>query len=347
MKLSLVVTKRPKLLPGQKLDRRWIYFSLLALFYLSWVTFMTLTERWVLFQHYWPATLTMVLGSFVAGITAEGGGAVAFPIFTKVLHIAATDARTFSLMIQTFGMGMASIFIVTQGIRVLPRVIVYVSLGGVLGHLLGLFWFPLPAPYPKILFTFVTTAFGVALVMSRWGLQWKPQMDLPQWHHKHRLIFLVLGVLGGLFAANVGSGIDVVTFIVLTLMFGVNEKISTPTTVIIMGLNSVVGFVFHGLVAQDISLDIWRYWMVAVPVVVVGAPLGAFVGSKISRDAVIVFLLSLIAIELITTLWLVPFTAVMWRITFAVTIVFGLSFAAMLYYRHNHLPQMAAERHEP
>jgi uncharacterized membrane protein YfcA len=285
----------------------------------------------------------MVLGSFVAGITAEGGGAVAFPVFTKVMHIASSDARTFSLMIQTFGMGMASVFIVSRGIRVLPRVILFVSLGGVIGHVLGLFWFPLPAPYPKILFTFVTTAFGLALVVSRWGLHWTPSQDLPKWTRRHRLIFFVLGILGGLFAANVGSGIDVVTFMVLTLMFGVNEKVSTPTTVIIMGLNSIVGFFFHSVVAQDISPDIWRYWLVAVPVVIVGAPLGAFVGSKISRDAIIIFLITLISLELITTLWLVPFTAVMWQITIIATLAFGLGFAAMLTYRHNYLPRWLDE----
>ena len=317
--------------------RHLIYPTLLAVIYSTWLIYMTVSQNWLLFSSYWPASLTMVLGSFVAGITAEGGGAVAYPVFTKVLHIASGDARTFSLMIQTFGMGMASVFIVSRGIKVLPRVIFFVSLGGIFGHLLGLFWFPLPAPYPKILFTFVTTAFGVALLVSRWGLHWTPSLDLPRWTRSHRFIFFVLGLLGGMFAANVGSGIDVVTFIVLTLMFGVNEKISTPTTVIIMGLNSIVGFIFHGVVAQDISPDVWRYWLVAVPVVIVGAPFGAFVGSKISRDAVIIFLVTLISLELITTLWLVPFTAVMWQITFIATLAFGLSFAAMLYYRHNYL----------
>jgi uncharacterized membrane protein YfcA len=279
----------------------------------------------------------MVLGSFVAGITAEGGGAVAFPVFTKVLHISSSDARTFSLMIQTFGMGMASVFIVTRGIRVLPKVIFFVSLGGIFGHVLGLFWFPLPAPYPKILFTFVTTAFGVALMISRWGLHWTPSQELPKWSRRHRLIFFVTGVLGGMFAANVGSGIDVMTFILLTLMFGINEKVSTPTTVIIMALNSLVGFFFHGVVAQDISPDIFHYWLVAVPVVIVGAPFGAYVGSKISRDTIIIFLVTLISLELVTTLWLVQFTAVIWRITITATLFFGLSFAAMLYYRHNYL----------
>lgn len=319
--------------------RHLIYPLLLTIIYSAWITYMTLSHNWSLYRTHWPASATMVLGSFVAGITAEGGGAVAFPVFTKVLHIASGNARTFSLMIQTFGMGMASVFIVTRRIRVLPRVILYVSLGGIVGHAIGLFWFPLPAPYPKILFTFITTVFGVALLVSRWGLHWTPQQDLPQWTAVHRLIFVLLGLFGGIVAANVGSGIDVVTFIVLTLMFGVNEKISTPTTVVIMGLNSLIGFLLHGVVAQDIAPDVWRYWLVAVPIVIVGAPFGAFVGSKISRDAVIIFLAVLISLELVTTLWLVPFTAVMWQVTIVATLVFSLCFTAMLYYRHNYLPR--------
>ena len=311
-----------------------LYPILLALFYLSWLTFMTVTGNWTLYHDHWPAALTMVLGSFVAGITAEGGGAVAFPIFTKVLHIAATDARTFSLMIQTFGMGMASIFIMSQRIPFLPRVVTFVSLGGVIGHIIGLFWLPLPSPYPKILFTLVTSIFGVALAISRWGLHWPPQIEFPVWKRQHQVLFVLLGVVGGLFAANVGSGIDVITFMVLTLAFGINEKVSTPTTVIIMGINSLVGFFLHAMVAQDIAQETWRYWVVAVPVVVIGAPLGAFVGSKVSRDKIIIFLLALITLELVTTLWLVPFSRQTWLISAVVLVVCALWFIGMLVYRH-------------
>src|ERR1700739_4094224 len=34
----------------------------------------------------WHVALTMVFGSLVGGGTSEGGGAVAFPVFTKLLH---------------------------------------------------------------------------------------------------------------------------------------------------------------------------------------------------------------------------------------------------------------------
>ncbi|MFM8770959.1 MAG: sulfite exporter TauE/SafE family protein, partial [Candidatus Kapaibacterium sp.] len=36
---------------------------------------------------WWPAALTMVFGSFIAGASAEGGGAIAFPVFTLLLKI--------------------------------------------------------------------------------------------------------------------------------------------------------------------------------------------------------------------------------------------------------------------
>ena len=59
----------------------------------------------------WKVALTMVFGSMVGGGTSEGGGAIAFPIFTKLLHIAPSDARNFSLAIQSVGMGAASLSI--------------------------------------------------------------------------------------------------------------------------------------------------------------------------------------------------------------------------------------------
>jgi uncharacterized membrane protein YfcA len=48
-------------------------------------------------------TITMIFGSFIGGATAEGGGAVAFPVMTLVLHLAPSVARDFSFMIQCCG----------------------------------------------------------------------------------------------------------------------------------------------------------------------------------------------------------------------------------------------------
>ena len=312
--------------------RRFVYPTLLLIIYAAWFGYMFLSDSWDLFAKYWPVSLTMTLGSFVAGATAEGGAAVAFPVFTKVLHIPSTDARTFGLMIQAVGMTMAAVVIGVQRVKVLPRVIAWVSLGGIFGQILGTYFISIPNPYPKILFTFVATAFGVAMFISRWWMNWTPREDLPEWHNQYRGLFFLIGISGGIFAAQTGSGIDMLTFIVLTLAFGIDEKISTPTTVTIMGLNSIVGFFLHGVISQDIGIA-WNYWLVAVPIVILGAPLGAYVASKVHRDGIIKFLLFLITVELVTTIWLIPFSTTAIIIT-AVVVLFAIAcFVAMLRYR--------------
>lgn len=312
--------------------RRFVYPALLLIIYVTWVSYMTLSESWHLFQEFWPVSLTMALGSFVAGATAEGGAAVAFPVFTKVLHIPAGDARTFGLMIQAVGMTMAGVVIVVQRVKILPHVIMWVSLGGILGQIVGTYLVTIPNPYPKILFTFVATAFGVAMAISRWWINWSPRKALPSWGQNEQALFFVIGILGGTFAAQTGSGIDMLTFVVLTLAFGIDEKISTPTTVIIMGLNSVVGFFLHGVISQDIGIA-WSYWLVAVPIVILGAPLGAYVASKVNRDGIIKFLLFLITVELVTTLWLIPFSTTAIIITTIAVGISAIAFAGMLSYR--------------
>ncbi len=312
--------------------RLWIYPILLTSIVLIWVTYMTRAGQWVLFRTYWPMSLTMVLGSFIAGATPQGGAAVAFPVFTKLLKIPTEDARTFGLMIQSIGMMMAALMIWVRRIPVLPRVIGWTSIGGVLGQILGTYLVIVPNPYPRVLFTLGAAAFGIALAVSRWGMDWKPIQDLPRWGLRYRVFFLILGIFGGMGAAHTGSGADILIFIVLTLAIGVDVKVSTPTTVIIMGINSVVGFALHGLISQDIGIA-WNYWLVAVPVVALGAPLGAIFAARVSQDVIITTVLTLITIEVITTLWLIPFTKSIILVTAMVLVGCSLCFGGMLLYR--------------
>lgn len=309
-----------------------VYPAVLVVIYITWFTYMTTSNSWGLFQEHWLVSVTMVLGSFVAGATAEGGAAIAFPIFTKVLGIPPTDARTFGLMIQAVGMTAASIVIVTRRIPIAPRVILWTTLGGVVGQFLGQMYIILPNPYPRILFTFIAAAFGVVLYISRFHMQWEPISQMPLWGSNQKGLFVFVGVLGGIFAAQTGSGIDMATFIVLTLAFGLNEKVSTPTTVVIMALNSIVGFFFRGVFIQDIGIA-WEYWLVAIPIVIVGAPLGAMVASWGTRDAIIAFLLFLISLEVVTTIWLVPFTPLSIVITAVAVGACMVLFAVMMWYR--------------
>ena len=316
--------------------RRWAYPVALAAVLVTWTLYMAISNSWHLFGEFWSATLTMTLGSFVAGATAEGGAAIAFPVFTKVLHIEPETARTFGLMIQSVGMTMAALVIWVRRIPVLWRVIAWASMGGVFGQIIGGYWIAIGSPNSKILFTFVASVFGAAVVVSRWGFKLPTIDQLPTWRANDRVFYSFIGVVGGVFAANTGSGIDMVTFIVLTLAIGINEKVSTPTTVVIMGINSVVGFAVQGMLLDGVGAAM-DYWLVAIPVVVFGAPLGAYAASKATRDHIIILLVSLITLELVTTLLLVPFSPAAIRLAVLAVTVSIIWFLGMLTYRVRHI----------
>lgn len=318
--------------PSPSQFRRWIYPALVILIYIGWFIYMLISNKWGVFADYWPVSVTMAFGSFIAGATPQGGATVAFPVFTKVLQFPSGDARTFGLIIQAIGMTMASVLIIARRIPILPHIIVWTSLGGAVGIGLGVFFFQIPAPFPKLLFTFTATAFGAALAFSRWGIKWQPLPDIPDWGHRHRLIFTLIGFLGGAFSANTGAGTDLLAFIVLILAFGVDEKISTPTSVVIMGINSLVGAFMYIFVVQNVGI-VWNYWLVAAPIVILGAPLGAFVVSKIHRDVLISTILLLIGIELGTTIWLIPFDRTITAVMLAALLFSIIWFVGMLYYR--------------
>ncbi len=279
-----------------------------------WAVYMTLADRFHLLLQHWELSLTMVAGSLVAGATSEGGGAVAFPIFTKVLSIPPHIARTFALAIQMVGMGTASIVIIKYRIPVIMRAILYASLGGVIGMTVGtLYVAPFLKPaYFKIAFTILTAAFGFVLFMENRKMAGNQSAEardetLEGASIGDNALLFGAGIVGGLFGSIVGTGIDFLTFAVLVLYFNISEKVATPTSVILMAVNSTVGFILHAFFLDGFKGAVMDYWLVCIPVVIFGAPTGALICARISRENIIRFLLFLIAVEFVSTLWLVKF----------------------------------------
>lgn len=336
MNLEQNMLRPPVISVNAAVIHRYGYPVALAIFLAVWATYMTISHNWVLYKDYWSMPLTMLFGSFVAGSTPQGGAAIAFPVFTKVLHIPPAESRTFGLMIQSVGMVMASIFIITRRMHIMPRVILWSTAGSVMGMTLGTFWLVVPGAYSRVLYTLVLSLFGVALFVSRWVLRCPSQYKLPASGNGVILLFGTAGFIGGIISAQTGSGVDVVAFIVLTLAFGVYEKISIPTTVIIMALTSLYGFFLHGVITDDIGI-VWNYWYVAAPVVAVGAPLGTYFAFCIHRDVLIAFILVLITVELVTTLLLMPFTGPMMAVVGASAGFAAFTFFIMLRYRQQHI----------
>ncbi|HEY9071962.1 MAG TPA: sulfite exporter TauE/SafE family protein [Candidatus Ozemobacteraceae bacterium] len=295
-------------------------FLISWLVFAAWASFMLFSGSFSLFREHWPVSLTMTLGSFVAGATAEGGGAVAFPVFTKLLHIPSEAARDFALAIQSVGMTCGALIIIRSGYAWLPGVYAWALAGAAATLVPGLLWLaPLvPAPYPKIVFTLFTLCFGLFL----WHLNRGPRniAETIDTSRPHRwFAFFVTGALGGLISSLVGSGADVVLFVVLCLRYGIDEKIGTRTTVVLMGSISTIGFLFR-LLSGTLAPGVLPMWLCAAPIVAFGAPLGAAFCSWQPREHVVVFLLALIAIEFVTTLLLVPFDrkAVLFSLVFTI-----------------------------
>jgi uncharacterized membrane protein YfcA len=273
----------------------------------------------------WRVALTMAFGSLVGGGTSEGGGAIAFPIFTKLLHIAPYDARNFSLAIQSVGMGSASLSILYLRIPIERRVLLYAGLPGVVGVVFGAYFIAplIPPVIVRTSFTVLVSSLGVALLLVNRNKTVLRNLRMPVFEAREKGVLIAAGLVGGVVSALVGTGENTVAFMVMVLLFRLSEKVVTPTTVILMTMVTIPGFLFHLFVLKDIGATVMGYWLAAVPVVAVGAPLGALICSRMTRHSVVAFLLFLIALEFTSTMLIVPMSRFVLLTSLAMLVVCG------------------------
>ncbi|MEM9519509.1 MAG: sulfite exporter TauE/SafE family protein [Actinomycetota bacterium] len=303
-----------------------------AAFTVGWVAYVTLAGHGERVIEHWRAAATMAFGSFVAGSTPQGGGAVAFPVFTKVLAVPAEVARSFSLSIQATGMMMASLTILIAGRAIDRKALGLATAGGAIGLVIGLlalgdpsrlFWpSRLDAAYVKVAFT--VAIFAVAVVVSLCAGRSTKNETVPHWNGRSVGVVLGFSMIGGIFSSLAGSGVDVLLFIFLVLIADVHPKVAIPTSIIAMAVVSSIGFVLLGFVDGQLSIerlgdqvvavggdpieasaatrfDLFGIWLAAAPVVVWGAPLGSWAAAKASERAVIWFVGLMAMAEVITT----------------------------------------------
>ncbi|MEM8746099.1 MAG: sulfite exporter TauE/SafE family protein [Actinomycetota bacterium] len=254
------------------------------------------------------AAATMVVGSFVAGSTPQGGGAVAFPVFTKALGVSAADARTFSLSIQAIGMGSAAVIIAITR-RAVDRGVLRLTVpAAVTGYLAGFVVFSavtLSGAHVKLLFTLVVVVAGVATVLSRRRAVVEQLAVAPLDTRTVRGWIVVVAALGGVASALFGSGADVAVYLAVTIVLGVRPSVGVATSVVTMAAVSVVGLLVSiatgALVVSSGGTDVLGMWLAAVPIVVVGAPLGSWFADRVSPRALATFIGSLAVVELVST----------------------------------------------
>ena len=72
------------------------------------------------------------------------------------------------------------------------------------------------------------------------------------------------------FRSGISSGIDICTFSILTLLFRVSEKTATPTSVVLMAINTFVGYLYREFALGGVERDAVTFFTVCVPIVVIG-----------------------------------------------------------------------------
>lgn len=270
-----------------------------------WVCFIFLTGIHPDFINNGFMSITMLFGSIIAGATSEGGGAVAFPVMTLIYKISPAVARDFSLLIQSFGMISATFIILKNKIPISKRFLLYCLPGSFLGqlitfHYLSGYFSPV---FIKITFTSLWLSYGIILFWIKEGEREGVFENFSI--HEKALIFL-FSFFGGGITALTGSGVDILTFSLATLFIGVGVRVATPTSVILMAVNSVFGVTLKHLLYGGIEAEAVSYWLVCLPVVIFGAPLGALFISQRTAKVIIRFLQASLFIQFVFSWIILP-----------------------------------------
>lgn len=261
-----------------------VFTSWFVIMLIVWAgLFFSFSDLSFLSSHlHYPAI--MVVGAFVAGLTPEGGGAVAFPVLSIFFNIDRVIARDFSLMIQSIGMTSASIFILSHRDSVLRayKPMLYFIPVAFVGFVMGMLTLQtIPVYIIQALFLSLITTFAIAYIYSshrgtRTSLEFKGGWDAVYLG----VILLVAGMCASLF----GTGADIILYTLLVTRFSMNEKVATHLSIMIMAAMSVLGYAYRHFVDAGLTHDQVGTWLCAYPVVLFMAPFGSYILHKMNVE---------------------------------------------------------------
>jgi len=279
------------------------WFAFVGAFYAVWLTLAFGFGCWELLKPHWPMSVVMVFGSVVAGSTPMGGGTVAFPFLTLVFGMPPTLGRNFGLAIQALGMTSAMIFILARRTPIQVRMLIWSVVGAAMGLVAGTFWIAplLPNTVIKLLFSCLWMSFAI-LTLAK-NREFCALNTIPAIERGTAIrIGLLVGFLGGILTSLLGVGIEMLLYTTLVLLFRCDLKAAVPTAVSAMASASLMGTALHAVIG-DIGREVFYNWMACAPIVVFGAPFGAFLVSVIPRVRTLYFVSALCLVQFVWTIW--------------------------------------------
>lgn len=241
-------------------------------------------QHWASLQEHWGIAVGMLAGSYVAGSTPMGGGTVGFPVLVLLFDLSPNLGRDFSFAVQSVGMTSATLFILCRRQPLEWAILKWAMVGSLVGLPLGIVFLAphVPGIAIKLVFGVVWASFGV-LHLRRTREICLNLGETPEAHRFDRNAGLLVGLIaGGTVAAVTGVGIDMALYMVMVLLMRADLKTAIPTSVVIMAFNSILG-IGTKMLLGDVQPGVYENWLAAAPVVILGAPLGAFIVTRIGR----------------------------------------------------------------
>ncbi|MFN4145937.1 MAG: sulfite exporter TauE/SafE family protein [Runella sp.] len=302
-----------------------LYFLFLLIVLSIWATYVSGLPNLDFMKERWGAMLTMLFGSFIAGASPEGSAAIAYPIFTLLLDIPPPVARNFAFAIQSIGMTSASLLIIGLRVKVERNYILFVTLGGIFGLIFGTYYVvPLISPVmAKLFFVSLWLSFGIALWLENRRPEREVYDSIQNFGRSDQSRLVVFGFIGGIISSIFGTGINIFTFCLMTIYYRVSEKVATPSSVIIMTIETLLGFFLHAKVLRDFSDESFWLWLACIPVVVFFAPLGAFVITKLPRKGIAQILYVILVVQFVGAMFVIKPTFIQ-TLMCAITLAAGL-----------------------
>lgn len=284
-----------------------LYFIFLVTVLTGWAIYVSGLPSLDFMQERWAAMLTMLFGSFIAGSSPEGSASIAYPVFTLLLKIQPSVARNFAFAIQSIGMTSASLLILGMRVKVEWNYIKFVTLGGIVGLIFGTYYVvPLISPImAKLFFVSLWLSFGLVLWYENLKPERKVFESIQNFGTNDQMRLILFGLVGGIISSIFGTGINIFTYCLMTIYYKISEKVATPSSVIIMTIETILGFFLHAAVLQDFSEESFKLWLSCIPVVIFFAPLGAFVITKLPRLAIARLLYAILVVQFIGAMFVI------------------------------------------
>jgi len=292
----------------------------------AWIYYVSFVSGIDFLEQRWPAMLTMAFGSFIAGSSPEGSAAIAYPVFTLLLKIPPDITRNFAFAIQSIGMTSASLIILDLRLKIEWNYVKFVTFGGIFGLVFGTYYVvPLVSPVlAKLFFVSLWLSFGVAL----WRENRRPARvvfdSIENFGRSDQIRLLAFGLIGGIISSIFGTGINIFTFCLMAIYYRISEKVATPSSVIIMTIETILGFFLHAQILGDFGTESFNLWLACIPVVIFFAPLGAFVMSKLPRQRIAQLLYCILIVQFFGAMWVIKPSGVQLLLSFA-TLAAGLA----------------------